>query len=87
MSEAETIHLASQAMLLILYLSLPAVITATVLGLIVGLFQALTQIQEQTLAFGVKLVGVLIVMMLTVDWIGNELLNYTVRLMNQFWKI
>ena len=76
MSPPDLIGFASQAMLLVLYLSLPVVITATLIGLIVGLLQALTQIQEQTIAFGIKLVGVMIVMILTADWMGGQLMRY-----------
>ena len=76
MSPPDLIGFASQAMLLVLYLSLPAVVTATLIGLIVGLLQALTQIQEQTIAFGAKLIGVMIVMILTADWMGGQLMRY-----------
>ncbi|MFK8067908.1 MAG: type III secretion system export apparatus subunit SctS [Gammaproteobacteria bacterium] len=77
MTEEQIIHFASQSLLLILYLSLPVVLVATVVGLLVGLFQALTQIQDQTLAFGLKLVGVIIVMLFTARWMGHELLLFT----------
>ncbi|MGF1548152.1 MAG: type III secretion system export apparatus subunit SctS [Thiotrichales bacterium] len=76
MTSTDLIGFASQAMLLVLYLSLPVVVTATLIGLIVGLLQALTQVQEQTIAFGVKLVGVIVVLILTVDWMGMQLVRY-----------
>lgn len=87
MSEAELIHYASQAMLLVLYLSMPVVLTATVVGLLIGLFQALTQIQEQTLSFGVKLVAVIFVMLYTNAWVGTELSNYADMLFDTIPKI
>lgn len=77
MTEEQIIYYASQSLLLVLYLSLPVVIVATVIGLLVGLFQALTQIQDQTLAFGLKLVGVIIVMLFASRWMGNQLLLFT----------
>jgi type III secretion protein S len=80
MSEEQFIYFTSQAMLLILYLSLPVVITTTVIGLLVGLFQALTQIQDQSLAFGLKLVAVMIVLLVTGGWVTQELLNYIEQL-------
>ncbi len=76
MSEEQFIYLTSQAILLVLYLSMPVVIVTTVIGLLAGLFQALTQIQDQSLAFGLKLVGVVIVLIITGGWVGQELLNY-----------
>lgn len=87
MSEAELIHYASQAMLLVLYLSMPVVLTATVVGLLIGLFQALTQIQEQTLSFGLKLVAVIFVMLYTNAWVGTELSNYANMLFDTIPKI
>ncbi len=76
MSEEQFIYFTSQSMLLVLYLSLPVVIATTVIGLLAGLFQALTQIQDQSLAFGLKLVAVVIVLLMSGGWIGQELLNY-----------
>ncbi len=46
-------------------------------GLLVSLLQALTQVQEQTLSFAVKLVVVSAVLLLTMTWVGNELLQFT----------
>ncbi len=77
MNEEQIIHFASQSLLLVLYLSLPVTIAATVIGLLVGLFQALTQIQDQTLAFGLKLVGAIIVILFTAHWMGRELMLFT----------
>jgi type III secretion protein S len=46
--------------------------------------QALTQIQEQTLSFGVKLVAVGLTLYLTARWIGGEIYNYTLMLFDTF---
>lgn len=67
-------------MLLVLYLSLPVVIVTTVIGLLVGLFQALTQIQDQSFAFGLKLVAVILVLLMTGGWVAQELLNHIEQL-------
>ena len=83
MSEEQFIYFTSQSMLLVLYLSLPVVVATTVIGLLAGLFQALTQIQDQSLAFGLKLVAVVIVLLMTGGWVGQELLNY----MDQLYRI
>jgi type III secretion protein S len=80
MSEEQFIQFSSQAMLLVLYLSLPVVIVTTLIGLLAGLFQALTQIQDQSLAFGLKLIGVIAVISITGGWIGQELLNFSNQL-------
>lgn len=80
MSEEQFIYFTSQSMLLVLYLSLPVVVVTTAIGLLAGLFQALTQIQDQSLPFGLKLVAVIIVLLITGGWIAQELLNYVEQL-------
>lgn len=78
MSEAEIINHASQALLLVLILSLPPIIVAAFVGVFVSLIQALTQIQEQTVSFAFKLVAVIVVLLGTAGWLGSELLGYAV---------
>ncbi len=78
------IHQASLALQMILYLSLPVLIAATIVGLIISLLQALTSIQEQTLPHAFKLVAVILTIAITVTWLGPELLEYTNNLFNQF---
>ncbi len=68
----------TQAMYLTLWLSLPPIIVASVVGTLFSLFQALTQVQEQTLSFAVKLIAVMATLALTAGWVGGELFNYTV---------
>jgi type III secretion protein S len=73
-----------KALLLVLWLSLPPIIVASVVGTLFSLFQALTQIQEQTLSFAVKLVAVGATLFLTARWMGGEIYNYTVSLFDAF---
>ena len=80
MTDADLGYFTSQALILTLWLSLPAIIVATAIGLLVGLFQALTQIQEQTLPFAIKLAGVIVALILTARWIGGELFNFTIEM-------
>ena len=76
MNETELIHLTSELLWVTLLLSLPTVLVASILGIAVSLVQALTQIQDQTLQFLIKLVGVSIVMVMTYNWMGVAILNY-----------
>ena len=73
-----------QALLLVLILSLPPIVVASVVGILFSLIQALTQIQEQTLSFGVKLVAVGLTLYLTARWMGGEIFNYTVLIFEKF---
>lgn len=84
MSSAFVLDYAVNAMVLVLLLSLPTLVVATVVGLLVSLFQALTQIQEQTLSFGLKLLAVVITLLLTASWVGAELLQWSIHLFDQF---
>jgi type III secretion protein S len=54
------IGLATQGLLLCLYVSLPIVVVAAGVGLVVSFLQAITSLQDQTLSFGVKLVAVVV---------------------------
>ena len=76
MSQAEVINFTSQALILVLILSLPPIIVAAVVGTLVSLIQALTQIQEQTISFAIKLVAVVVTIALTARWLGVELYNF-----------
>ena len=76
----DIIYLAKQALILSLLLSLPVVLTGTVVGLLFSLFQALTQIQDQTLSFAVKLVFIMGAIYLTVDWSAIKLYRFALIL-------
>lgn len=76
MTEAEIISHASHALLLVLILSLPPIVAAALIGTLVSLVQALTQIQEQTISFAFKLIAVIGVLAVTAAWVGDELLSY-----------
>lgn len=84
MNEAMIIHHAGTAMLLVLLLSMPPIIVATVVGVLVSLLQALTQIQEQTLGFAVKLIAVVVTMFATAPWLGAQITQYTLQIFDQF---
>lgn len=66
----------NQALWLVLTLSMPVIIAATAVGLIVGLVQALTQIQDQTLPHAVKLVAAGAVLMLLGGGLAAQLVRF-----------
>jgi type III secretion protein S len=72
----ELIYAGNKALQLVLALSLGPVLVATIVGLLVGLFQTVTQIQEQTLPFGIKLISVILCIYLMSGWLGEHVLNY-----------
>jgi len=84
MAPADALHVITKAMMLVLILSMPPIAVASIVGLIVGLLQALTQIQEQTLAFAIKLVAVAIAIAATAGLLGNEMFHFTLTLFDTF---
>lgn len=84
MNQAELLDYAQKCLILVLKLSMIPILVATVLGLLVSLLQALTQIQEQTLGFAVKLIAISITIMAASSWIGGELLLYTQDIFTHF---
>ncbi len=84
MELADLVTFVVQALLLVLILSLPPIVVASVVGILFSLIQALTQIQEQTLSFGIKLVAVGLTLYLTARWMGGEIFNYTVLIFEKF---
>ncbi|MBN2990524.1 type III secretion system export apparatus subunit SctS [Pseudomonas cedrina subsp. fulgida] len=71
----EPIVLFKQGMLLVVVLSAPPLIVAVVVGVLTSLMQALMQVQDQTLPFGIKLVAVGVTLIMTGRWIGVELIQ------------
>ncbi|WP_371824099.1 type III secretion system export apparatus subunit SctS [Hahella sp. HN01] len=78
MTEADVIQYTTEALMLVLILSMPPILVATFTGVLVSLLQAVTQIQEQTLGFAVKLVAIVATLYLTARWLGIEMYQYTV---------
>lgn len=81
MVDSEVLQLTAQALMLTLILSMPPIIAAAGVGLIISLVQALTQIQEQTLPFAFKLIAVIISIFATARWLGIEIYNYSLAIM------
>lgn len=89
MFQTQVVQLAYQALLLILILSAPPILISMFFGIIVAIFQAATQIQEQTLSFTVKLVAVTLVLMLMGGWLGAQIMALAVNVFKNFpqWTI
>jgi type III secretion protein S len=73
----DTIGYFQQVLWYITIWSAPALIVATVVGVIVSLMQALMQLQDQTLPFFVKLVAVSITVTVTGSWVAGQLIIFT----------
>lgn len=84
MDQSYILDITGQALILVLILSMPPIIVATVVGVLVSLIQALTQVQEQTLGFAIKLVVVILTLLLTASWTGAEMYKFTEHLFTVF---
>lgn len=77
MSQELVLSLARQGLITALLLALPALGVGLVVGVAISIFQATTQIQEQTLTFVPKIIAVLVAMLLFSGWMLNTILNFT----------
>ena len=80
MTQDVVISLAMQAMQLAFKVAMPLLLAGLVVGLIVSVFQAVTQIQEQTLAFIPKIVAIAAVLVIAGPWMLGQVLSYTTQL-------
>jgi len=80
MDQDVVINLATTAMTLAFKVATPMLGAGLIVGLVVSIFQAVTQIQEQTLAFIPKIVALAAVLVLLGPWMLNQLLSYTTDL-------
>ena len=88
MSPELVVQLAKEAIEITLYLSLPIMGIGLVVGLIVSLFQAVTQIHEMTLTFVPKIIAVLVSLLFLLPWMMQKIIFYTEQLLTQLpWYI
>jgi flagellar biosynthetic protein FliQ len=81
MSSEFVIGLAGQALFTVLKVSAPMLGMGLIVGLLVSIFQATTQIQEQTLAFVPKIIAVFVAVLVFGPWILNVMVDFTSRLL------
>lgn len=77
MNSDTAVHVASQAMMMTLKISGPFLIAGLIVGLLVSIFQAVTSIQEQTLAFIPKILVTGAVIALGGPWMLDQMVGYT----------
>ena len=75
--ENQLIQIFREALYLVLLVSAPPVLASMFIGLMVSVFQATTQIQEQTLTFVPKIIGVFVSLVIAGPWIGEQLIRFT----------
>lgn len=78
------VQIAQQALFTIIKTAAPLLLVSLVIGLIVSIFQTVTSIQEQTLTFVPKILGIFLTMMLLGHWMLNNMTNFMVDLWQDF---
>jgi len=73
---ADAIDFARESIYLLLLISAPAMLTALVVGVVIGLLQALTQIQEMTLVFVPKIIAIFLVLLVALPFAGEAMATY-----------
>ena len=82
MTDTSIIEIATQAMIVALKLSAPLLLTSLCVGFVISLFQSMTQIQEFTLSFVPKLIGVGVALLVCGNWMLHTLVDFTNDLFN-----
>jgi flagellar biosynthetic protein FliQ len=80
MTPESVVHIGQEAMKITALLAAPLLLSALVVGLLIGMFQAATQIQEMTLSFIPKLAVMALALMLLGPWMIHLVVNFTERL-------
>jgi len=80
----ETLELTRQALWLVLVLSGPAIGAAALVGLVVAFLQAATQLQEQTFAYALKFLTIVVMLFVTASLIGGSLYTYANHIFTTF---
>jgi flagellar biosynthetic protein FliQ len=82
MTPQAAIDLSREALVIATLIAAPALVAGTVVGLVIGMLQALTQIQEQTVAFVPKLLAMIIAVGLSLPWVLTRLIEYSEHLIS-----
>jgi flagellar biosynthetic protein FliQ len=83
MSEADTLEIAREAILVMLQVAGPMMLLSLIVGLAISLFQAMTQLQEQTLTFAPKIIIMSVALFVLLPFMLSSITTFTERLMDR----
>lgn len=84
MTTDAVVAMVKNGLFIVLETALPVLLVSMAIGLIVSIFQTITSIQEQTLTFVPKLVGIFLVIMIMGQWMMNNMVSFAVELWSSF---
>lgn len=87
MTEVDVVSLIREALFIALKVSAPILITALIVGLIIGILQTTTSIQEPTIAFVPRLIAIFVVIIIFASWIVRTMTDYTRNIFMMIEKI
>lgn len=87
MNDAEVLEIGKDAIWVLLQMSLPILMVALIVGLVISLFQALTQIQEMTLSFVPKIISISLALLIFIPMMGDTLMDFTNELFEKIGEI
>ncbi|MFP4163359.1 MAG: flagellar biosynthesis protein FliQ [Chitinispirillaceae bacterium] len=87
MEPAVVVDMGRQALLIVMMIAGPLLAVGLVIGLLVGIFQAVTQIHEMTLTFIPKIIGIGLVLLFLMPWMILKLIEYTHGLFNMIGRV
>lgn len=80
MDAQSAIDIGREAIVITLLIASPVLVSGMIVGLVIGLFQALTQIQEQSVAFVPKIVAMIVALSFSLPWLVARMIDYTQEL-------
>jgi flagellar biosynthetic protein FliQ len=83
-NELVVINLAREALKTAIYVAAPALVVSMVVGLTISVFQVVTSLQDQTVAFVPKVVAVMVVVVLSFPWMMRIMLGFTTKMFTDF---
>tara|TARA_Y100001968_G_scaffold329996_1_gene380656 strand:- start:366 stop:635 length:270 start_codon:yes stop_codon:yes gene_type:complete len=87
MSVDQSVDIVKGLMMLCLKVSVPFLLSAMIIGLLVSFFQAITSLQEQTLTFVPKALVVVVVVFILFPWLINTMMDYTAETFNRMSQV
>jgi flagellar biosynthesis protein FliQ len=87
MTEVDVVSLIREALFIAIKISAPILITALIVGLVIGIIQTTTSIQEPTIAFVPRLIAIFIVIIIFASWMVRTMTDYTRNIFMMIEKI
>ena len=82
MDADQAVELCRQALILTMLISAPVLVVAVVVGLLISLLQAVTQLQDQTISFVPKIIAMMVAMLYVLPWAVSRMVEYSQTLIH-----